>query len=380
MASAVQVSTEGSRILLENQVKYDVKGAKCVTDSENNGKSVHRSEGNQSVPLESEICTGKNCEGENVPRPKTTPSFVHESVESLHKIIEVLHKDLVEANSVIRQLRTEKANLIEEVEKLKYRDSVNASWSEVTSRQRKAAPTIIKENPGTNTNRFSILCEVGEEQGSSSLSQDRNLPMKPAKKKVIYAENVSKKVRKEKKVKLFGDSHGRGLSTNLSELRGDSEVSGFIKPGAPLSEVVKPLLKNADKLSSNDVTIIIGGSNDVARNEGHQAASALKKTLGKLTHTNVIVTNVPHRYDLPDWSIVNRAVKDTNEKFKQICTHFRNVTLLDISKLNRTFHTTHGMHLNVPGKQFVSRLISNIITSKKQEKIILELPSPGNLN
>jgi predicted metallo-beta-lactamase superfamily hydrolase len=74
--------------------------------------------------------------------------------------------------------------------------------------------------------------------------------------------------------------------------------------------------------------------------------------------------NIPQRYDLMNGSVVNTEVQKANEAIDKVCRRFRNVSLVDISRIHRRYHTRHGMHLNLAGKKFVSSEISKIINSK----------------
>ncbi|XP_049859401.1 uncharacterized protein LOC126354070 [Schistocerca gregaria] len=83
----------------------------------------------------------------------------------------------------------------------------------------------------------------------------------------------------------------------------------------------------------------MAGANDVSRNERKVASSTLKKTLEVLTHTNVIVVNVPHRHDLPQWSCVNKEVEQTNKEYKAICMWETSHQKIRITKAKKVLST-----------------------------------------
>lgn len=118
-----------------------------------------------------------------------------------------------------------------------------------------------------------------------------------------------------------------------------------------------------DNLGKDDILVILAGSNDVAKNEAVDFLRSLKKTLQELRTRmiNTIVFSVPHRHDLPPWSVVNTEVNRTNEKIKTICKYLKNCTFVNISELGKRFHVPHGLHLNALGKMYVSHEISSCV-------------------
>ncbi|XP_049809772.1 uncharacterized protein LOC126252858 [Schistocerca nitens] len=175
---------------------------------------------------------------------------------------------------------------------------------------------------------------------------------------------------KHKTICVLGDSHGREISAVLMRTC-SFKASGFIKPGAPLSEITD-LTTSTDvaSLNKDDFAVLIGGSNDVYRNETHKVITEMRKCLNNLTHTNVLIVNIPHRHDLPPWSCVNREINVANECITEICTNFKNVDIVDINRLERRFHTVHGLHLNTPGKKLLAEKICTRISKKSEEKSI----------
>lgn len=127
--------------------------------------------------------------------------------------------------------------------------------------------------------------------------------------------------------------------------------------------------------TKNDFIVIMGGTNDVAKNEANGAISILKHSLINHNNTNVIVVDVPFRHDLSVDSCVNKEIVVTNIKISKICKHFKNVHLLEASKLDRSLHTRHGLHLNNKGKDKLCQDICGIvkieILSKKTRPIVI---------
>jgi hypothetical protein len=104
---------------------------------------------------------------------------------------------------------------------------------------------------------------------------------------------------------IIGDSHCMGITTSVSESLGEKyEVYGMIKPGAGTAELVAQALVKYGSLSKEDVIVIQAGSNDVFRNNAKLALSLIVKFC-ELTNTNIILLDIPHRYDLQRTSCVN---------------------------------------------------------------------------
>lgn len=180
------------------------------------------------------------------------------------------------------------------------------------------------------------------------------------------------------KIRLFADSHLRNCALKLKGELDELDIKGTIKPNAPLNIVTKDILEECSDANKNDFIVIMGGTNDIAKNESNEVVSALKSSLINLMNTNVIVIDVPFRHDLPVFSCVNKAVVDTNIKIKNICKHFKNVHLLEASKIDRTFHTRHGLHLNNKGKDTLCKDICNIIKSESSKREIRPVVVLGN--
>jgi hypothetical protein len=66
------------------------------------------------------------------------------------------------------------------------------------------------------------------------------------------------------------------------------------------------------QLTREDVVVLRGGSNDVARNNSMLGRKHTLNLLINLTHSNVVLLSVPHRHGLIKDLRVNREVKVFN--------------------------------------------------------------------
>ncbi|KAG8246790.1 hypothetical protein J6590_076573 [Homalodisca vitripennis] len=90
--------------------------------------------------------------------------------------------------------------------------------------------------------------------------------------------DVAKSVNKKKKILLCADSHGKGLTWNINNCQDEYEAVGFVKPGGRTRQVLAYHNIEGEKLTQDDVLVIISGTNDVAVNEAQAAVECIKET------------------------------------------------------------------------------------------------------
>ncbi|XP_047106020.1 intracellular protein transport protein USO1-like [Schistocerca piceifrons] len=164
-----------------------------------------------------------------------------------------------------------------------------------------------------------------------------------------------------RQVLILADSHGRQIAERVSSLLPSYNVMGFVKPGACFSEVTKPIENSCKNFGPSDYVVIFGGANDVATDQANEIKIALKCVLKQTTHTNMLVINQPQRHDLPSWSCVNQLVIKINSDIKDVCGKFEHANVIDVSTLEKSMHTRHGLHLNYAGKQYLTEKIYNFV-------------------
>jgi lysophospholipase L1-like esterase len=127
-------------------------------------------------------------------------------------------------------------------------------------------------------------------------------------------------------------------------------VSGEVRPGAKVKDVIKNCVRDCTVLGPQDHVVIMGGANDISRNVTRNCLNTLKTTLSVLTSTNVVVPNIPARHDLVKESIVNKEIRKANMDINKVCKRFSNVEVLEIDNISRACHTRHRQHLNKKAK------------------------------
>ena len=178
------------------------------------------------------------------------------------------------------------------------------------------------------------------------------------------------------KIKLLADSHGRGLSGMIGR-KCNLKISSVIKPGAPTSEIIGCKLFDNESFLKETVTVLIVGSNDVYSNESAVFLRNLESYLISHNYENIIVTTIPTRYDLPRWSIVNEEIRKTNQRIRKLNNFFHNLKVIDIENIGRRLHTSHGLHMNTLGKDYLANRIISLseeFTSVQSTQTIATLP------
>jgi hypothetical protein len=73
---------------------------------------------------------------------------------------------------------------------------------------------------------------------------------------------------KKRKIVIIGDSHARGYATKISSgLRKDFKVTGTVIPGVRLENITNLADSEISTLGKSDTVIVIGGANDINKNE-----------------------------------------------------------------------------------------------------------------
>jgi hypothetical protein len=159
-----------------------------------------------------------------------------------------------------------------------------------------------------------------------------------------------KKHKKEHKVVLLGDGHGKGLATRLSDiLKTNFEVIGYAKPNSKVKTLINPVPAYVSKLTNKDVIIFVGVSNDIDGNCIERSLSDIQQFVTKNGHTNIIMGEIPKRYDTIEFSTVNQKIRTYNRILKKYSKSNTHLNIMETMQ-ERKYYTNHGFHLNALGK------------------------------
>jgi hypothetical protein len=177
------------------------------------------------------------------------------------------------------------------------------------------------------------------------------------KRKLLASKNKTRK----HEIFILGDSHAKGCAAEVKHyLNNDFNVHGTTIPGAGMEIIKASADAKINQLTSNDVMVLWGGSNDVARNNSTEGLKTISKLLTGTKHTNVIVINAPHRHDLVPNSCVNVEVEVFNRRLLKVAERFKEVQIIEATK-ERIYYTRHGQHLNSAGKDYMAKKITTTI-------------------
>jgi len=189
------------------------------------------------------------------------------------------------------------------------------------------------------------------------LNYKENRKQMLAKKKKIVCVAGSNLNTKEHKVKVLDDSHPKDTAARIDQfLTSKFEVSSWIKPGATMDELVGTMENDFKDLEKSDVIVINGGANDVnsRRSQTINAVGNMACFVQQYNNTNIIIVNIPHRYDLDRTSVINSEIQVFNRQILKVAKAYSHVTTVD-TDLDRKFYTRHSLHLNKRGKEWLAK-------------------------
>jgi len=172
------------------------------------------------------------------------------------------------------------------------------------------------------------------------------------------------------KVVLIGDSNIRGYVYKLKNLlKKNYELYSVIKPGATTNELKETAREEISRLSRNDVILVSYGINDYEANNFSQTLQNIADFIQRNNQTNIILMNLPYRYDLSNSNAVNRTITILNRKLKNFIKALPHTYFMETDN-TRILFTNHRLHMNNLGKQLVNCQIATFLYSISEPKKI----------
>jgi hypothetical protein len=168
----------------------------------------------------------------------------------------------------------------------------------------------------------------------------------------------NKHVEKKHKIIVIGDSHARGCAAEIKlNLDEGFEVQGFVTPGTGANTVTTSAKSDIQHLSKQDVVVVWGGSKDVGKNETKKGIKCIQRFVKTNNHTNFILMDIPHRYDLERTSCVNKEVERYNRRIRKHMKVFENteVMKIDLEEVSQTWSAYECKGKGIDGKKNSSR-------------------------
>jgi hypothetical protein len=143
----------------------------------------------------------------------------------------------------------------------------------------------------------------------------------------MYA--ICERTNQRKKIVVIGDSHSRGLASELQNYLGyEYLISGTIIPGACLNNITQLAKNELTNLTRKDTIIVWGGSNDVYKNETQSGLKSLYTFIKRRKNANILTLTIPHRHDLSLHSCVNKEIQTYNRKLHKIMKNIDGVIII----------------------------------------------------
>jgi lysophospholipase L1-like esterase len=121
-------------------------------------------------------------------------------------------------------------------------------------------------------------------------------------------------------------------------------------------------------LSKEDVVVLCGGCNDIAKNNSTVGMKHLLEFVINTNHTNVILMSAPHRYDLMRNSCVNNEIYKFNMTPHIRLEKLGKVEMTDVVS-DRNLNTRYEQHLNSEGKENMAKKIASTIEHVLNKKV-----------
>jgi len=184
-------------------------------------------------------------------------------------------------SSTITNLRkeiNEKGKLLNEsIEKPK------KTYAEVTSNTSAISESKERKTEDPIRNIPTIITSQNNKRLAMKQNQKTQTPVKRFSKS---SESDRMKCERRHKIVLIGDSHIKGLSSELKHiLGGDFVILGFAKPNASVGELRDTIKKEVNKLTKDDVLVFWGVTSDVSKNNAAKGLSQEITYLGKNQQT-----------------------------------------------------------------------------------------------
>jgi hypothetical protein len=124
----------------------------------------------------------------------------------------------------------------------------------------------------------------------------------------------------------------------LKNLMGDNfELYSVVKPRSNSSHLLKTGRQEIKKLSFDDILVICSSTNDLTTNKSALAFQNISNMVTRNNHTNIILINIPHRYDTTNTNTTNENIEKFNKKLEK---------LIKVSPHARFFKTNQNRKLH----------------------------------
>jgi len=104
------------------------------------------------------------------------------------------------------------------------------------------------------------------------------------------------------------------------------------------------------ELTRADTVIVFGGTNDTEKSKQCSNLTLTVNFRENTQNTNVILMEVPVRYDTEVRPLISEQIVSYNRKLHKVTKKYKHVKLVRVTT-SRNHFTTHDLHLNYTGKE-----------------------------
>jgi len=122
-----------------------------------------------------------------------------------------------------------------------------------------------------------------------------------------------------------------GIRENVERsLSNKFEIYSMVKPGCKLNTLLESANSVLGSPTQRDIIVICGGSNDFSFDTGESIIDSIMEFIKTNNHTNIVLTNVPIRYDLSYYLQENKGIRSFNKKLMEITKEHKQIALIEI--------------------------------------------------
>jgi hypothetical protein len=140
-----------------------------------------------------------------------------------------------------------------------------------------------------------------------------------------------------------------------------------VKPRSGTNELNKSANETISQLTHDDMIILCYGTNDLDINYPKNPKmkfsctfQTIKNFIMNNKHTNILLMNIPLRYDIPNSPHVNKIISMMNRKRQKLVKVNPHSSFLETFS-DRNLFTNHGLHLNKLGKNLVKLKLASFL-------------------
>lgn len=217
---------------------------------------------------------------------------------------------------------------------------------------------------------LSDLTETNEESSSPYYSMAKKSSSLRTTKKQTNFKQVQTKIpsninqtKNSSQLIILADSHGKQLGS-LIEQKTSANVCSFIRLGVEYDKVTEEVYTITKNLTNKDHLLIIAGTNNIQGDSKSRIINDICKVINSTQHTNLILSTIPIRYDLPDLEL---KISIVNTDIENMATNIINLKILPLHLLPRHVYTSHGLRFNKRGKTRMAEMVAKLIQTKKDQ-------------